>query len=157
MTANVPAVLMTARYYNRTESGKGWSTAPYEIINEIIPYEWYLNMIDPMNIRFFNRFKDACQRSFKGNTPIGYTVNRITTIAPFKEYRRVETFEFIDSDQLNAMRAAAGYREREVMSNAVTFTHEPGPDYVISFYTAPDATGHRNGASWSLTRRAWVG
>ena len=57
------------------------------------------------------------------------------------------------------MRAAAGWRENDILNRAEDFDAERAPNgnFIITLYTGPDDDGHRDSAEYHTGRHTWTG
>lgn len=146
-------ILEKTEIYEPTVSGRYFKKSPVQVERTVISAKNYYYKVDTNTIKFFNwRDINASMRAYKNYTVAGYVTTRITTIAPHRAYRRVESYEILNKAP---MIESAGYREIDILNRAVIF--ERDNDNCISFYTDVDETGHRDGAQYSLTLHRWIG
>lgn len=154
---NGVVVLMRKETYSRTESGKGWRKNPDEVENIVFDAERYENYVTA--IPFFNNFGyGAYCRASCGYTFAGYIPVSITTVSPNREKKIIAHFDFIKKGD---MEDKAGWREKEVLRNAVQYERETyipvngyGIGSRITFIT--DDCGVTHSATWDTNLRRWV-
>lgn len=82
--------------FERTSSGKGFSTKPVETSFKTIDERTYWNLAGADSLRFWNGFMGGTCRAQKTYTPLGYTPYRITRVNPARDEKHVDTFSFTD-------------------------------------------------------------
>ena len=86
-------ITMTQKRYERTKSGKNFSTIPIESTTQVATESFYKNYID--SISFFNNFGyGASCRGYKNYTLNGYIITKVVTISPFHLTKIVTEFIF---------------------------------------------------------------
>lgn len=124
-------IFRTIETFSRTTSGKSWKNKPDKVENEIIKPEHYTNYVTA--IPFFNNWGDGayCRAAFSYNAP-GYLPTTITTVSPYRETKKIARFWFFSKEKLLLN---AGWREKEIVENAVSFSVEYVNDHkIIHFY-----------------------
>lgn len=116
-TNNNYLILCTIKTYTRTASGLNWKNKPDEIEQNVYTAQNYTNYITA--IPFFNNFGDGayCRASYSYKTA-GYLPTTVTTVSPYKEVKKIATFDFIKIDSL---KNKAGWRESFIIDNAKYF------------------------------------
>ncbi len=107
-------ILRTIKTYTRTASGLNWKSKPDEIERKIVTAQYYTNYITA--IPFFNNFGEGayCRAKYTYKTA-GYLPTIITSVSPYKEVKKIASFDFIPVERL---KLNAGYRENYIIDNA---------------------------------------
>lgn len=83
----------TIERYGRTDSGKSWSSRPFEVVRQEITIEEWRNLTSESEIRFWKAF-GTC-RVHRSSTEAGRMVDRITRTSADGSRKSVETFELV--------------------------------------------------------------
>lgn len=145
-------IFRTIEKYNRTDSGKSWRSKPFEITKKVVSAEHYTNYIT--SIPFFNNFGDGayCRAQWSYNVN-GYLPTTITTVSPGKTEKHIAKFFFISKSDLLKN---AGWRETEIVNNAIKFEIEQLHDTtIITLYTKSD--GVTACGQYDVKRKIWRG
>ena len=138
-------VLRTMEKYHKTASGKSWQKKPYAVDREVFKtknYEWFIQSIPCFN-----------SRAYWNYTVAGYIPTRVTTVSPDREIKQIDSFQFISMYNL---RKNAGWREREILDNAVSFEiNYLSGRYIVKIYTYLD--GDVSSGEFDLATNSWVG
>ena len=150
-------ILMRDVRFSRTESGKSWRKNPDTITRRVVSPKFYENYVQ--SIPFFRNWGDGAScRAQYNYTMAGLIPVRIMTVAPYKNEHIIAEFTFINKSHLLD---AAGWREKKVLKNAVSYRIERYIDNEyrhhrrITFIT--EDTGWTASATCDEGVRKWIG
>lgn len=143
-------ILRTIKRYESTASGKGFKSKPTETERCIVKPEYYTNYIT--SIPFFNNFGyGAYCRAKHAYTIAGYLPIKVTSVSPERTTKIIAEFDFVNK---NKMLDAAGWREREIINNAISFNIEYHDGSRLLWLYTKD-TGVTASGCYDIDKRIW--
>jgi len=88
-------ILLHEQHYERTASGKGWKSKPYQDEIKEINYNQYSFYIE--SVPFFKNLTRGTlgyERSEKSYTKQGYIITKITSVRPDQQEKIIRQFKF---------------------------------------------------------------